>query len=129
MCALVVAGIQFSCGRFSSGVSSIETILKSGLMNMLKQLSIVVFPAAIPPETMIETLFSTAYQKYAATSAERVLKPIMSIMVNGSALNFRIVNVDPLLVISVPYVRLMRLPSGRLESSIGCAIETWLPHM
>ncbi len=87
-CVLVVAGIQFSCGRFSSGVSSIDTTFRSGLMNMLKQLSRVVLPAAIPPATRIETLFSTAYQKKAAISGERDLKAYKVCDCEGVKLEF-----------------------------------------
>ena len=71
-------------------------------MNMLKQFKSVVFPAAIPPATRIDTRFSTAYQKKAAISAESVPKVIRSVTVNGSSLNFLMVKVEPLRVTSLP---------------------------
>ncbi len=57
-------------------------------MNMLRQFKRVVLPAAIPPATRIDTRFSTAYQKKAAISAEKVPKVIRSVTVNGSSFKF-----------------------------------------
>ncbi len=71
-------------------------------MNIDRQLSTVVFPAATPPATRIDALFSMAYQKYAAMSDERVPKEIKSEMVRGSTRKRRIVNVEPFRVISFP---------------------------
>ncbi len=71
-------------------------------MNMDRQLSVVVFPAATPPATRMDARFSMAYQKYAAMSEERVLKEIKSGTVSGSTRKRRIVNVEPLRVISLP---------------------------
>ncbi len=69
---------------------------------MDKQLSIVVFPDATPPATRTDARFSMAYQKYAAMSEERVLNDIKSEIVSGSTRKRRIVNVEPLRVISDP---------------------------
>src|SRR3989337_1932635 len=69
----VMEGIQFSCGKLSSAVSSTLTIFDSGFMNIDRQFSVVVFPAATPPATRTEARFSITYQKYAAMSEEMVL--------------------------------------------------------
>src|SRR5881296_3827102 len=64
---------QFSCGSWISDVSSMETILALGLMNMARVLMVVVLPEAVPPTTRTEACFSMMYQYQAAISAERVL--------------------------------------------------------
>src|SRR3972149_771022 len=64
---------QFSCGSWISDVSSMETILALGLMNMARVLMVVVLPDAVPPTMRAEACFSMIYQYQAAISAERVL--------------------------------------------------------
>ncbi len=95
---------------------------------MDKQLSMVVLPDATPPATRTEALFSMAYQKYAAISGDSVLKLIRSEIVRGSTRKRRMVNVEPRLVISFPYVSWMRLPSGRDASNMGAAMEMFFPE-
>ena len=56
-----------------------------------------VFPAAVAPEAIIDRLFSTKIQRYAANKLGSVLRLIKSIMVKGLALTFLIVKVPPLL--------------------------------
>src|SRR2546427_11186854 len=64
---------QFSWGNWISHVSSIETILALGLMNIARVLIHVVSPDAVPPTTMTEVCFSMMYQYHAAISADMVL--------------------------------------------------------
>src|SRR4030067_3189332 len=99
---LTTEGIQFSCGRLISCVSSTLTIFISGFMNMDKQFSMVVFPEATPPATSTDARFSMRYHRYAAISELIVLKAIRSEMVNGSTLKRLMVKVEPLRVISRP---------------------------
>src|SRR2546426_3230619 len=71
--ALTTDDSQFSWGSWISDVSSIETILALGLMNMARVLIVVVFPEAVPPTTITEACFSMMYQYHAAISADIVL--------------------------------------------------------
>src|SRR5713101_5302132 len=64
---------QFSCGSWISDVSSMETILALGLMNMASVLIVVVLPDAVPPTIRAEACFSMTYQNQAAISADSVL--------------------------------------------------------
>src|SRR3989442_6057557 len=64
---------QFWWGNWISDVSSIETILALGLMNIARVLMHVVFPDAVPPTTMTEACFSMMSQYHAAISADMVL--------------------------------------------------------
>ncbi len=89
----------------------------------------VVFPLAVPPATSMVDFFSAKYHMNAAISIDTVPNFIKSIIVIGSALNLLIVNVLPLFVISCPNVRLILLPSGKVASTIGSAIETCFPQI
>src|SRR5580658_8151779 len=111
--------IQFSWSIWISGVSSIETILSSGRTNIVIAFRNVVLPAAVPPEIRRERWCSTRVQKYAISKADTDRKRRRSTGETGSWENFRTLNVDPLRVTSVPRVRLIRLPSWRVESRIG----------
>src|SRR2546425_10442279 len=82
---------QFSCGSCISAVSSMETILAFGLMNMANVLIVVVLPEAVPPTSMQEACFSMMYQYHDAISADNVLYIMRSVTVKGRSLNFRIV--------------------------------------
>src|SRR3989442_13551985 len=64
---------QFSWGNWISDVSSIETILELGLMNIARVLMHVVFPEAVRPTTMPEAFSSMMYQYHAPFSADIVL--------------------------------------------------------
>ncbi len=59
----VRAGIQFSCGRFSSRVSSMLTIFICGGMKSRTALSVVVLPEAVPPHTSMELPYSVAVHR------------------------------------------------------------------
>src|SRR2546428_13545822 len=61
---------QFSWGNWISDVSSIETILALGLMNIARVLMHVVFLDALPPTRMTEAGFSMIYHYNAAISAD-----------------------------------------------------------
>src|SRR5881409_1354551 len=56
--ARVRSGTQFSWGRFSSRVSSMDTIFIWGGMNRRIAFSVVVFPEAVPPQMSIDCPFS-----------------------------------------------------------------------
>ncbi len=55
--------VQFLCGIWSSGVSSIVTILFSGGMNAVKALRLVVFPLAVSPLIKSDIPFSMHIQR------------------------------------------------------------------
>ncbi len=59
----VAPGIQFSCGRLTSRVSSIETIFDVGGMKRAMALRVLVLPAAGPPQMMTDSPCSAASQK------------------------------------------------------------------
>ncbi len=59
----VAPGIQLSCGRFTSRVSSIETILEVGGMKSAIALRVEVLPAAGPPQMISDSPCSAASQK------------------------------------------------------------------
>src|SRR6266571_1362469 len=120
---------QFSWGSWISDVSSIDTILALGLMNIASVLMVVVLPEAVPPTTTAEACFSMTYQNHAAISADIVLYMMRSVAVSGLSLNFRIVNVEPRRVTSFSYVIWTRLPSGSVASRTGCAMLIALPVM
>src|SRR3990172_5250979 len=77
---LEIEGIQFSWGRFSSGVSSMLTILLLGWIKDAIALRVVVFPLAVPPDINIVSLFSTRTQRKAAISDDTVFDLIRSII-------------------------------------------------
>ena len=77
---LDMQGIQFSCGKFSSWVSSIEMILSSGGMNEIIAFRKDVFPAPVPPQISMFTLCSMTYQRYASSSVVHVLSRMRSTM-------------------------------------------------
>src|SRR5271157_4941579 len=54
----VIDWIQLGCIRFSSAVSSMDTILYSGGIKLHSTLRNVVLPVAVPPDTRIERLYS-----------------------------------------------------------------------
>jgi len=58
--ARVRRGTQFSWGRFSSRVSSMDTIFIWGGMNRRIAFSVVVFPEAVPPQMSMLCPFSMA---------------------------------------------------------------------
>ena len=58
--ARVRSGTQFSWGRFSSLVSSMDTIFIWGGMNKRIAFRVVVFPEAVPPQISIDWPFSIA---------------------------------------------------------------------
>ena len=59
----VAPGIQFSWGRLTSRVSSIETIFEVGGMKREMAFSVLVFPEAGPPQMMTDSPCSAANQK------------------------------------------------------------------
>ena len=61
-------GTQFSWGRLSSRVSSMETIFICGGMNSSVALRVVVLPDAVPPQTIIDWPASMAIHRYAIMS-------------------------------------------------------------
>ncbi len=56
----VAPGIQFSWGRFTSRVSSIETIFEVGGMKRATALSVLVLPEAGPPQMISDSPCSAA---------------------------------------------------------------------
>ncbi len=56
---------------------------------------VVVFPEAVPPANMQDLAFSTASQRKAIPSGEKVCHSMRSVGVIGSSRNLRIVNVEP----------------------------------
>ena len=126
--SLVSAGIQFSCGRFSSRVSSMLTIFIWGGMNRRTALSVVVLPLAVPPQTSMELPYSVAIHRYAIISVLIVLNLSRSTGVNGFSLNRLMVNDEPRLVTCLPSVAFSLEPSGIVASSNGSATEMCLPH-
>src|SRR3972149_6320331 len=86
---------QFSRGRLSSAVSSMVMILLPGLIRHAREFRAVVLPAAVPPSTIMEDLFSRHIQKYAAISSENVPILIKSIIEYVSPLIFLIENAVP----------------------------------
>src|SRR5437870_6146604 len=93
--ARVSNGTQFSWGRFSSRVSSMDTIFIWGGMNRRIAFSVVVFPEAVPPQMSIDCPFSIASHMYAIISGDIVLNRTRSSGVKGFSRNRRIVNEDP----------------------------------
>ncbi|OPY34434.1 MAG: hypothetical protein A4E32_00160 [Methanomassiliicoccales archaeon PtaU1.Bin124] len=92
---LVAPGIQFSCGRLISLVSSMLTILAPGGMKSAMEFSAEVLPEAVPPQRIIDSPFSTPSQRYAIISGLTVLYLSRSTGVKGLSLNRLMVNVEP----------------------------------
>jgi hypothetical protein len=124
----VTPGIQFSCVRLISRVSSMLTIFFARGMNIDSALSIVVLPDAVPPHIMADAPCSTASQKYAIISGETVWKRMRSVGVSGSLRKRRMVNVEPRVVISRERLACRRLPSGSVASTRGSATLMCLPE-
>ena len=78
-------------------------------------------PAPVSPIIITLNLCSIASHRNANDSADPVLKSIKCIGVHGSLVNFLIVKVGPLVVISLVYVALTLDPSGNAPSSNGFA--------
>src|SRR2546426_11627720 len=70
--ARVRSGTQFSWGRFSSRVSSMDTIFICGGMKRGIAISVVVFPEAGPPQMSIDCPFSIESHRYAIISGDIV---------------------------------------------------------
>ncbi len=97
---------------------------------MIKEVNafnVVVFPEDVPPDIRIFILYSIRSHKYASISGLSVLNESSCEGVHGVVVNFLIVNVGPLLVMSFVYVAFTLLPSGRLPSRIGEAYEICFP--
>ena len=124
----VVPGIQFSCGRLISRVSSIDTIFAPGRMNRPALFSVAVFPLAVPPHTIRDFPCSIATQRYATISGLAVLNLISSTGVKGFSLNRRIVKDEPRVVTSFEYVAWIRCPSTDVPSRIGFATLSCFAH-
>ena len=88
----------------------------------------VVFPEAVPPTNNMDMPYCIASQKKAICIEENVLNSSKSTGVNGSSLNRRIVNVEPLVETSLPRVITIREPSINVASRSGSAIEICFPH-
>ena len=80
------------------------TILAPGGMNRAMELSVEVFPEAVPPQMIMDSPFSTPSQKYAIISGLAVLVLHRSTGVKGLSLNRLMVKVEPL-VRDLPGVR------------------------
>src|SRR3989338_16268 len=119
--ARATPGIQFWCGRVSSLVSSMLTILASSSMNIDRVFRNDVLPVATPPAISMFDPFSTANQRYASMSTDAVLKFIMSAGVNGDSRNFLIEKVGPLVVTSDASDACTLEPLGNVPSSSGSA--------
>src|SRR5579875_1395860 len=91
--------------------------------------SMVVLPAAVPPITRIEALFSIMSQRYAAMLSLTVFRFIRSIIEYGSSLNFLIVNVDPLGDISSLKLAASLCFPKIIASTIGKAEDTCFPDL
>jgi hypothetical protein len=88
-------------------------------MNIETAFSSVVFPEAVPPEMRMLRFDWIMCQRNAIGSTPIEPRRIRSTGLMGSALNLRMLNVEPLRVTSVPRVRLMREPSCSVASRIG----------
>src|SRR5207245_9370156 len=64
---------QFSCGSCISAVSSMETILAFGLMNMANVLIVLVLLEAVAPTIMEEACFSMLYHYHADIAGDTSL--------------------------------------------------------
>ncbi len=73
----------------SSMESSITSILSSSFIKEVRQLSTVVLPEEVPPETIMFILALTQASRNLAISGVSVLKLIRSFIVKGSVSNFR----------------------------------------
>src|SRR2546428_3990096 len=104
----VVPGIQFSCGRLISRVSSIETILAPGRMKRAALFRVAVFPLAVPPQTIIDLPFSTATQRYATISALAVPNFTSSTGVEGFSLYRPVVEEEARVLAPQLYASLVR---------------------
>ena len=113
---------QWSWNSCNSAVSSTVNNLLSQGMNIPRQFRVVVFPEPVPPEIMKfagrEPRPSTQHHIVAARATSIVPNSIKSIIVIGSARNFRIVSVGPSGDTGgiTPFTL---LPSGNLPSNNG----------
>ena len=89
---------------------------------------VVVLPDAVPPTNSIGTSFWNATQRYAPISEDRVRNAMMSQGENGSSLNLRIQNAEPLVDTSRPSFMTILEPSINVASSNGSATEMCLPQ-
>ena len=102
------------------------TIRSSDGMNDDSTLSVVVFPAPVPPDTMMLSRPRTQASRKAAVCGLSEPKVIRSSTVSGSVANFRIVRADPS-IDSGGTMALTRLPSGSRASTIGLDSSTRRP--
>ena len=101
---LVWRGFQPECLRLISLVSSMDTIFQEGFRTLARELSRVVFPEAVTPETTTNPLRSKRSHRYAAIAGSMVFALTSSGSVNGSARCFLMVKLLPWLVTSLPQV-------------------------
>ena len=94
-------GIQFSWYSIISRVSSMDTIFAAGGINCASAFKVVVFPLAVSPMIKTECPVSTAYQRYAISSMENVLKFISWTGVKGYFLNLLREKVEPLAEVDI----------------------------
>ena len=110
--------ITCGCCSLSSAASSIVRIRSSSGMNDEMTLSVVVFPAPVPPATMMLIRPRTHASRNCATGEVIVPNSIRSSAWYGSAANFRIVSAGPSIA-SGGITAFTREPSGRRASTYG----------
>ena len=114
------------CCSFSSAASSIVRIRSSSGMKEEITLSVVVFPAPVPPATMMLIRPRTHASRNLATGEVIVPNSIRSSAWYGSAANFRIVSAGPSIA-SGGITAFTREPSGSRASTYGLDSSTRRP--